>query len=126
MGTGFFILLLLAAFNVYFFNITQLDRVVRYLDGVRNSWLSFLGFFKIEEKSILKTDENMKSVIAKVKEEVALEDKLKAEKKTEVIPKNDSQAIELSVENRLKKEYIDTPALDLIVEQEKKKSNPNP
>ena len=118
-GTGFFILLLLAAFNVYFFNITQLDRVVRYLDGVRNSWLSFLGFFKIEEKSILKTDENMKSVIAKVKEEVALEDKLKAEKKTEVIPKNDSQAIELSVENRLKKEYIDTPALDLIVEQEK-------
>ena len=76
-------------------------------------------FFKIEEKSILKTDENMKSVIAKVKEEVALEDKLKAEKKTEVIPKNDAQSIELGVENSLKKEYIDTPALDLIVEHEK-------
>ena len=123
-GSGFLILLLLVIFNVYFFNITQLARVVKYLDGVRDSWLSFLGTFKIEEKSTTKTDENMKSVIAKVKEEVALEDKLKAEKKTEIIPENDAQAIELSVKNTLKKEYLDTSALNLIVEQEKKETEP--
>ena len=119
-GSGFLILLLLVTFNIYFFNIKQLDRVVRYLDDVRAFWLSSLGNLKIKEKSVIKTDEKMKSVIAKVKEEVALEDKLKAEEKTKVIPQNDAKAIELSVGNTSKKEHLNTSALDLIVEPEKK------
>ena len=68
----------------------------------------------------------MKSVIAKVKEEVALEDELEArngtEGEVEVIEKilsNATNEIELSVDDQPKKEPLNATALDLIVEPEK-------
>ena len=68
----------------------------------------------------------MKSVIAKVKEEVALEDELKSgngpEGEVEVIEKiisNAANEIELSFDDQPKKESLNATALDLIVEPEK-------
>ena len=68
----------------------------------------------------------MKSVIAKVKEEVALEDEIEAEngseREVEVIEKiisNAANEIELSVNDQPKNEPLNTTALDLIVEPEK-------
>ena len=81
---------------------------------------------KNQENTEVETDEDMKSVIAKVKEEVALEDKIEAEngseREVEVIEKiisNTTNEIELSVDDQPKKESLNTTALDLIIEPEK-------
>ena len=81
---------------------------------------------KNQENTEVETDEDMKSVIAKVKEEVALEDEIEAEngseREVEVIEKiisNAANEIELSVDDQPKKESLNTTALDLIVEPEK-------
>ncbi|MAJ50969.1 MAG: cell division protein FtsK [Flammeovirgaceae bacterium] len=125
-GSGFLILLLLVIFNIYFFNITDLNSVTKWINHLHPLWLSLTRALKSEENSVIQTDENMKSVIAKVKEEVALEDQLKAEKstkenieETETIPP-DVQEIELSIDNPSKKEPLGRPDLHLIVKPEKK------
>jgi len=118
--------LLLVIFNVYFFNITHLHTLSRWSDGLHTLWLSLTNTLKNQENTEVQTDEDMKSVIAKVKEEVALEDELEAgngtEGEVEVIEKilsNATNEIELSVDDQPKKEPLNATALDLIVEPEK-------
>jgi S-DNA-T family DNA segregation ATPase FtsK/SpoIIIE len=118
--------LLLVIFNVYFFNITHLHTLSRWSDGLHTLWLSLTNTLKNQENTEVQTDEDMKSVIAKVKEEVALEDELKSgngpEGEVEVIEKilsNATNEIELSVDDQPKKESLNATALDLIVEPEK-------
>ena len=86
----------------------------------------FTDTLKNQENTEIQTDEDMKSVIAKVKEEVALEDELDAangpEGKVEAIENtlpNATNEIELSVDDQPKKEPLNATALDLIVEPEK-------
>jgi S-DNA-T family DNA segregation ATPase FtsK/SpoIIIE len=125
-GSGFLILLLLVIFNVYFFNINHLHNISSWNGGLQTFWISFTNNLKNQENTEVETDEDMKSVIAKVKEEVALEDKIEAEngseREVEVIEKiisNTTNEIELSVDDQPKKESLNTTALDLIIEPEK-------